>query len=103
MSAGPRRGAAEEARRLRGRGAARPRRDRRARGARNRRDDGGSDAQAAEVFPDGGSFPEQKIFDGAGRRRRLHAEDVKGTSREHTTSLDQRVKYNTNPPTSGRH
>ena len=67
--------------------------------------DGGSDAQAAEVFPDGGSFPEQKIFDvaPAARAAGCTPRDVKGTSREHTTSLDQRVKYNADPPTSGRH
>jgi hypothetical protein len=67
--------------------------------------DGGSDAQAAEVFPDGGSFPEQKIFDvgPAAKAAGCTLRDVKATSREHTTSLDQRVKYSTNPPTSGRH
>jgi len=67
--------------------------------------DGGSDAQAAEVFPDGGSFPEQKVFDvaPAARAAGCTLRDVKATSREHTTSLDQRVKYSTNPPTSGRH
>ena len=68
-------------------------------------DGGGSDAQAAEVFPAGGSFPEQKVFDGAPAARAAGCEvkDVKATAREHTTSLDQRVKYNSNPPTSGRH
>ena len=29
--------------------------------------------------------------------------DVKATSREHTTSLSEHVKYSTNPPTSGKH
>jgi hypothetical protein len=68
-------------------------------------DGGGGDAQAAEVFPDGGSFPEQKIFDvaPAAKSAGCTLRDVKATSREHTTSLDQRVKYSTNPPTSGRH
>ena len=66
---------------------------------------GGSDAQAAEVFPDGGSFPEQKIFDvaPAAKAAGCTLRDVKANSREHTTSLDERVKYSTNPPTSGRH
>jgi Protein of unknown function (DUF3105) len=66
---------------------------------------GGSDAQAAEVFPDGGSFPEQKIFDvaPAAKAAGCTLRDVKATSREHTTSLGTRVKYSTNPPTSGRH
>jgi hypothetical protein len=68
-------------------------------------DGGGSDAQAAEVFPDGGSFPEQKMFDvaPAAEAAGCTLRDVKANSREHTTSLDQRVKYSTNPPTSGRH
>ncbi|HZB06042.1 MAG TPA: DUF3105 domain-containing protein [Thermoleophilaceae bacterium] len=67
---------------------------------------GGSDAAAAEVFPEGGSFPEQTQFEtqpaaeAAGCRLR----SVKGSgSADHTTSLDERVKYNTNPPTTGRH
>jgi Protein of unknown function (DUF3105) len=66
---------------------------------------GGSDAQAAEVFPSGGSFPKQTIFDvkpaaaAAGCKLRT----VKATSREHTTSLSTHVKYSTNPPTSGKH
>ena len=30
-------------------------------------------------------------------------QEKRATSREHTTSLDQAVKYNTNPPTTGRH
>jgi hypothetical protein len=67
--------------------------------------DGGGDAQAAEVFPDGGSFPEQKVFDvaPAAKAAGCTLRDVKANSREHTTSPDQRVKYGTNPPTSGRH
>jgi Protein of unknown function (DUF3105) len=67
--------------------------------------DGGTDAQAAEVFPDGGSFPEQKVFDvaPAAKAAGCTLRDVKANSREHTTSPDQRVKYGTNPPTSGRH
>jgi hypothetical protein len=66
---------------------------------------GGSDAQAAEVFPDGGSVPEQKIFDvpPAAKAAGCTLRDVKATSREHTTSLSDHVKYSTNPPTSGRH
>ena len=67
--------------------------------------DGGGDAQAAEVFPDGGSVPEQKVFDvaPAAKAAGCTLRDVKATAREHTTSLDKRVKYSTNPPTSGRH
>jgi Protein of unknown function (DUF3105) len=67
--------------------------------------DGGSDAQAAEVFPDGGSVPEQKSFDvaPAAAAAGCTLRSVKATSREHTTSLSTHVKYSTNPPTSGRH
>ena len=66
---------------------------------------GGSDAQAAEVFPDGGSFPKQTIFDvkPAAQAAGCKLQTVKATSREHTTSLSKRVKYSTNPPTSGKH
>ncbi len=66
---------------------------------------GGGDAQAAEVWPDGGSVPEQKVFDvaPAAQAAGCALKDVKATSREHTTSLSTRVKYTTNPPTSGKH
>jgi uncharacterized protein DUF3105 len=66
---------------------------------------GGGDAQAAEVFPDGGSVPEQKIFDvgPAAKAAGCTLKSVKANSREHTTSLSVHVKYSTNPPTSGRH
>jgi hypothetical protein len=68
-------------------------------------DGGGSDAQAAEVFPDGGSFPEQTVFDvkPAAAAAGCELKTVKATSRQHTTSLSKRVKYSTNPPTSGKH
>jgi hypothetical protein len=66
---------------------------------------GGSDAQAAEVFPSGGSFPKQGVFDvkPAAQAAGCQLKTVKATSREHTTSLSKHVKYSTNPPTSGRH
>jgi hypothetical protein len=65
----------------------------------------GSDPQAAQVFPDGGSFPQQKVFEvaPAARAAGCTLRDVKATSREHTTSLSVKVKYSTNPPTSGKH
>ncbi len=67
---------------------------------------GGSDAQAAEVFPEGGSFPEQKVFEvgPAAKAAGCQLKSVKGSGvATHTTSLDERVKYKTNPPTTGRH
>jgi hypothetical protein len=69
-------------------------------------DGGGSDAQAAEVFPDGGSIPEQQVFEvaPAARSAGCTLRNVKGSgTATHTTSLDERVKYKTNPPTTGRH
>jgi hypothetical protein len=66
---------------------------------------GGSDAQAAEVFPSGGSFPKQTVFDvkPAAAAAGCKLSTAKATSRQHTTSLSDRVKYSTNPPTSGKH
>jgi hypothetical protein len=67
---------------------------------------GGGDAQASQVFPDGGSVPEQKVFDvaPAAKAAGCTLKNVKGSgTATHTTSLDERVKYKTNPPTTGRH
>jgi hypothetical protein len=69
-------------------------------------DDAGSGpGNAGNVFPDGGSFPEQTIFDvaPAARAAGCELETKRATARDHTTSLDARVKYNTDPPTTGRH
>jgi hypothetical protein len=69
-------------------------------------DDAGSGpGSGGDVFPDGGSFPEQTIFDvaPAAKAAGCEMETKKGTARAHTTSPDDRVKYNTNPPTTGRH
>ena len=68
--------------------------------------DSGGDAAAAEVFPEGGSFPEQKVFDvqPAAEAAGCELRSPKGSgSAEHTASLDERVAYKTNPPTTGRH
>ena len=71
---------------------------------------GGEDASsgagnAGNVFPDGGSFPEQTVFEvgPAAKAAGCQLQTKKGTARDHTSSLDDRVKYNTNPPTTGRH
>jgi hypothetical protein len=70
-------------------------------------DDAGSGpGNAGNVFPDGGSFPEQKMFDvgPAAKAAGCELRSKKGSGvATHTTSLDQRMKYNTNPPTTGRH
>ena len=71
-------------------------------------DDGGGNGpnSSGSTFPDGGSVAEQKVFevaeaaDAAGCR--LERKEASGTA-DHTTSLDEKVNYDTNPPTSGRH
>ena len=57
------------------------------------------------MFPSGGSFPKQTVFDvkPAAAAAGCKLSTVKATSREHTTSLSDHVKYSTNPPTSGKH
>jgi hypothetical protein len=67
---------------------------------------GAGDEAAAEVFPDGGSFPEQQVFDVRPSAKAADCElrSKKGSgTQDHTTSPEERVKYNTNPPTTGRH
>jgi hypothetical protein len=69
-------------------------------------DDAGSGpGNAGNVFPPGGSIPEQKVFDlaPAAKAAGCQLQEKKATSREHTTSLSTRVKYSTNPPTTGKH
>ena len=67
---------------------------------------GGSASASTDVLPDGGSVAEQKVFDvrpaaqAAGCR--LRTVPGSGTA-DHTTSLDERIDYDTNPPTTGRH
>ncbi len=71
---------------------------------------GGDDAtsgagNAGNVFPDGGSFPEQTVFEvgPAAKAAGCELQTKKGTARDHTTDLSTKVKYNTNPPSTGRH
>ncbi len=65
----------------------------------------GGDA-SSNMYPDGGSIPDQKVTDlktaAANANCQLKSVDASGAS-DHTSSLDQRVHYSTNPPTSGRH
>ena len=59
-----------------------------------------------DVLPSGGSVPEQKEFDltKAAAAAGCELRDVKASgSFDHTTDPNERVKYNSNPPTSGRH
>jgi hypothetical protein len=66
---------------------------------------GGADAASSDVLPDGGSVPEQQEFDLAAAADAAGCElrSSRARSRQHTGSLEERVNYDTNPPTSGRH
>ncbi len=68
-------------------------------------DAGSGPGNAGNVFPDGGSFPEQKVFEVAPAAKAAGCQltEKRANSREHTTSLSDRVEYNSNPPTSGKH
>ena len=69
-------------------------------------DEAGGDAAAAQVFPDGGSFPEQTEFEvrPAAEAAGCELRNPKGSgSLNHTTDPAERVDYSTNPPTTGRH
>jgi len=67
---------------------------------------GSGPGNAGNVFPDGGSFPEQKVFEigPAAKAAACELRTKKGSGvATHTTDLSDRVEYNTNPPTTGRH
>jgi hypothetical protein len=67
---------------------------------------GGKGAGASsDLFPSGGAAPAQQVTDLAAACKAAGCElkNVKATSRDHTQSLSDRVKYSTNPPTSGKH
>jgi hypothetical protein len=66
--------------------------------------DGGGGA-SAEVLPDGGEAPRQQSTDleEAARAAGCELKSERSKGREHTASLDERVEYTTNPPTSGNH
>jgi uncharacterized protein DUF3105 len=66
---------------------------------------GGSGTASTEVYPDGGSVPDQKTSDlsAAMKAAGCKLTTEKSDSREHTTDIKQAVKYRTNPPTDGKH
>jgi len=69
---------------------------------------GNGDGSAADggFFPGGGDAPTQKVFDleEAVSAAGCELESAKGSGvATHTTSLDEKVNYKTNPPTNGRH
>jgi hypothetical protein len=65
----------------------------------------GADEAAGDLLPDGGSFAEQQEFDLSAATEAAGCElrSTRARTRQHTASLDQRINYDTNPPTSGRH
>ncbi len=73
-------------------------------------DDGGSsgDPGAGQLFPEGGSAPEQEVFEVEPAAKAAGCELEVTESRgdedsSHTDSADERVDYRGNPPTLGRH
>lgn len=64
---------------------------------------GGGKSETA--FPGGGHAPGPGVTDlkAAARAANCTMRSVKATSRNHTQSLSDHVKYSTNPPTSGKH
>ena len=67
---------------------------------------GGTSSRASEdVLPGGGSVPEQKETDvvKAARAAGCELKSFKAKSRDHITDIDEKVKYDSNPPSEGRH
>ena len=66
--------------------------------------DGGGDG-GPNLLPDGGSPPDQKVEDlqPAARAAGCELKSFKAKSRDHTEDPNERVKYESEPPTSGRH
>lgn len=67
---------------------------------------GGADkGDSGAVLPSGGSVPDQKVTDlpEAAKAAGCTLTNSKGKSREHTDSLDVPIKYDSNPPTEGKH
>jgi hypothetical protein len=67
--------------------------------------DGGNGG--GDLFPEGGKVPEQSgtttSVTKAARAAGCSLRDFKAKSREHTTDLSKRVRYDSNPPSEGRH
>jgi len=66
---------------------------------------GGKSGDSSAVLPDDGEVPERKITDlaPAAKAAGCTLQSFKGKSREHTDSLDEKIKYDSNPPTEGKH
>jgi hypothetical protein len=68
-------------------------------------DGGGGDKASTNVLPDDGSVPERKITDlaPAAKAAGCTLTSQKGTSREHTEDLAEKITYQSTPPTQGKH
>lgn len=66
---------------------------------------GGGGGNGGDVFPKGGRVPAASVTDlgAAAKAANCTMKSVKANSRDHTSSLSDRVHYSTNPPTSGKH
>ena len=67
---------------------------------------GGEGRGGGDVFPEGGEVSEQAEFDleAAAEAGGCEIRSKRGTGvADHTTSLDENVEYEDNPPTNGRH
>lgn len=66
---------------------------------------GGQASAASTVLPGGGSVPDRKTTDlqSAVSKAGCKTTRYKATSREHVADLSKKIKYASNPPTSGAH
>jgi Protein of unknown function (DUF3105) len=66
---------------------------------------GGKSGGSSKVLPDGGSVPSAKVKDlkSAIAKAGCTLTSYKGKSREHTANLKEKIKYDSNPPTEGKH
>ena len=66
---------------------------------------GGKSGGDSAVLPEGGEVPERKVQDlaPAAKAAGCTLRDYKGKSREHTDDLAEKIKYDSNPPTEGKH
>jgi hypothetical protein len=66
---------------------------------------GGKSSASSKVLPDGGSVPGVKVKGLAAARQKAGCTltSYKGRSREHTADIKEKIKYDSNPPTEGKH
>jgi hypothetical protein len=67
---------------------------------------GGGNSASADVLPDGGSVPaidDDAELAAAAKAAGCELKSYKAKSRQHTADLAEKIKYASNPPTSGRH